>query len=184
MGESASVGSVRILVWVAEGTWPACVDAARALDGDVTLLHVVDEATAAAMSGPVGLLGRSGPADQDEFLLARAEEAVLDEAAARLGREADRELRRGRPEREVVAACAEVDLLVLARDGDRSRLGPRSLGHHTRFVVDHAPCRILLLWPERTPDLGTIPPRPTMIKLADQLTHACRYRFVPGGPAL
>lgn len=160
MGESASVGVVRILVWIAEGTWPACIDAARDLDGDVTLLHVVDVATAAAMSGPVGLLGRSGSADQGELLLARAEEEVLGEAAARLGREAGRELRRGRPEREVVAACADVDLLVLARDGDRSRLGPRSLGHHTRFVVDHAPCWILLVWPERTPDLGTIPPPP------------------------
>jgi hypothetical protein len=31
-------------------------------------------------------------------------------------------------------------LLIVARDGDRSRLGPKSLGHHTRFVVDHAPC--------------------------------------------
>jgi nucleotide-binding universal stress UspA family protein len=152
---------VRILVWVAEGTWPACVDAVRPLDGDVTLLHVVDVATAAALSAPVGLLGRSGSADQAEFLLARAETELLDAAAARLGRDAGREVRRGRPEREVVAASANVDLLVLARDGDRARLGPRSLGHHTRFVVDHAPCRILLVWPETTPGLGTLPPPPT-----------------------
>lgn len=147
-------------MWVSEGTWPACVDAVRPLDGDVTLLHVVDGATAAALSGQVGLLGRSGGAGQGEFLLAQAEQELLDAAAARLGREADREVRRGRPEREVVAACANVDLLVLARDGDRSRLGPRSLGHHTRFVVDHAPCQILLVWPETTPGLGTIPPPP------------------------
>lgn len=147
-------------MWVAEGTWPACVDAVRPLDGDVTLLHVVDVATAAALSAPVGLLGRSGSADQAEFLLARAETELLDAAAARLGRDAGREVRRGRPEREVVAACANVDLLVLARDGDRARLGPRSLGHHTRFVVDHAPCRILLVWPETTPGLGTLPPPP------------------------
>lgn len=147
-------------MWVAEGTWPACVDAARPLGGEVTLLHVVDVATAAALSAQVGLLGRSGNADQAEFLLARAETEVLDAAAARLGRPAGREVRRGRPEREVVAACANVDLLVLARDGDRGRLGPRSLGHHTRFVVDHAPCQILLVWPEATPGLGTLPPPP------------------------
>jgi nucleotide-binding universal stress UspA family protein len=151
---------VRILVWVSEGTWPACVDAVRPLGGDVTLLHVVDVATAAALSGPVGLLGRSGGADDGESLLAQAEREILGAAAARLGRDADQEVRRGRPEREVVAACANVDLLVLARDGDRSRLGPRSLGHHTRFVVDHAPCQILLVWPEKTPGLGTIPPPP------------------------
>jgi nucleotide-binding universal stress UspA family protein len=160
VGESASVGPVKILVWVAEGTWPACVDAVRTLEGDVTLVHVVDVATAAALSGSVGLLGRSGSADQAEFLLARAEKELLDAAAARLGRNADLQIRRGRPEREIVAACADVDLVVLARDGDRSRLGPRSLGHHTRFVVDHAPCQILLVWPEATPGLGTIPPPP------------------------
>ena len=69
-------------------------------------------------------------------------------------------LRRGRPERTVVSACAGADLLVLARDGDRARLGPRSLGHATRFAVDHAPCRVLLVWPEASPSLATIPPPP------------------------
>src|SRR5262245_50099814 len=34
----------------------------------------------------------------------------------------------GRPERAVVAASASADLLVLARDGDQARLGPKSLG--------------------------------------------------------
>jgi hypothetical protein len=90
-------------------------------------------------------------------LLARAQGELPDAAAARLGRNAAREVPRGRPEREVVAAGNEVDPLVLARDGNRSRLGPRSLRHHTRFVVDHAPCQIFLVWPERTPDLGTHP---------------------------
>jgi len=40
-----------------------------------------------------------------------------------------------------------MDLLVLARDGDRSRAGPASLGPGARFVVDHAPCQVLLVWP-------------------------------------
>jgi hypothetical protein len=39
-----------------------------------------------------------------------------------------------------------MDLLVLARDGDRSRPGPHSLGPAARFAVDHAPCRVLLVW--------------------------------------
>ncbi|HEX8929491.1 MAG TPA: universal stress protein, partial [Actinomycetota bacterium] len=43
---------------------------------------------------------------------------------------------------------------------DRSRLGPRSLGPATRFVVDHAPCQVLLLWPDEVPALGSIPPPP------------------------
>ncbi len=53
-----------------------------------------------------------------------------------------------------------MDILVLARDGDHERLGPRSLGPATRFVVDHAPCRVLLVWPDVAPALTTIPPPP------------------------
>lgn len=127
----------------------------------MTLPHVTDVGTAAAMSASVGLLGRAGSADQGEFLLAQAAERMLDAGCGAAGPEPGRALRRGRPEREVVAACADFDLLVLARDGDRGRLGPRSLGHHTRFVVDHAPCQILLVRPEATPGLGTLPPPPT-----------------------
>ena len=68
--------------------------------------------------------------------------------------------RRGRVEREVVAAADGAGLLILARDGDRARLGPKSLGRACRFVVDHAPCPVLLVWPEDAPGTGTIPPPP------------------------
>jgi nucleotide-binding universal stress UspA family protein len=149
---------VKILVWLAEGTWEACVDAARGFAGDVTLLHVLDVDTAAALSGPAALLGRAR-ADGESLLLA-AEEELLRDAAARLGRPAESIRTRGRPERAVVAASADFDVLVLARDGDLSRLGPRSLGHATRFVVDHTPCKIFLVWPEASPGLSTIPPPP------------------------
>ncbi len=53
-----------------------------------------------------------------------------------------------------------MDILVLARDGDRERLGPRSLGPTARFVIDHSPCRVLLIWPDDPPALTTIPPPP------------------------
>jgi hypothetical protein len=53
-----------------------------------------------------------------------------------------------------------MDLLVLARDGDHTRLGPQSLGPPARFVVDHAPCRVLLVWADAPPDVDTIPPPP------------------------
>ncbi|MYR60315.1 universal stress protein, partial [Streptomyces sp. SID625] len=68
--------------------------------------------------------------------------------------------RAGRVEREVVAAAEDADLLVLARDGERARLGPHSLGPAVRFAVDHAPCPVLLVWPEAAPDLTTLPPPP------------------------
>ena len=61
--------------------------------------------------------------------------------------------------REAIAARGAA-LLIVARDGDRSRLGPKSLGKATRFVVDHAPCPVLLVWPEPAPAVATIPPPP------------------------
>ncbi|KUL39140.1 hypothetical protein ADL15_10150 [Actinoplanes awajinensis subsp. mycoplanecinus] len=76
-----------------------------------------------------------------------AEEALMAAAGERLGRDAAPVFRRGRVEREVVEACAGMDLLVVARDGDVRRAGPKSLGPASRYVVDHAPCRVLLVWP-------------------------------------
>ena len=57
------------IVWVAEGTWPACVDAARQWvpDGDdVVLLHVAGGEVTAAHGALAGLLGRGcrGPGDR------------------------------------------------------------------------------------------------------------------------
>ncbi|MEV4704639.1 universal stress protein [Actinoplanes sp. NPDC049316] len=147
---------MKILVWLDEGTWEACIDAARDLPGDVTLLHVSDVDTEAALSGSAGLLGRVAGADP-AGLLAAAERRLLEAAAERLDRHAEIVTVRGRPEHEVLALCASADLLILARDGDRRRLGPRSLGHRTRFVVDHAPCQVLLVWPGSPPPLGSIP---------------------------
>lgn len=155
---------MRVVVWLTEGTWEACVDAAREVpDADVVLLHVLDPRTGDAVQGArAGLLGRGIAASGDAVgeVLDRAEDALFAAAGARLGRPAARESRRGRVEREVVAACTGAGLLVLARDGDHTRLGPRSLGHVTRFVVDHAPCRVLLVWPDEPPDLTTLPPPP------------------------
>ena len=34
----------------------------------------------------------------------------------------------------------------------------KSLGKTTRFVVDHAACPVLLVWPGSAPDVATIPP--------------------------
>lgn len=155
---------MKIVIWVTEGTWQACVDAARDLAaGEFVLLHVIDPDSIEAVAGPrAGLLGRAMPAADAavEETLAAAQRDLIDAAQARLGRPAQRLGRRGRAEREVVAACADAGLLVLARDGDRTRLGPRSLGHATRFVLDHAPCRVLLVWPDEPPDLATLPPPP------------------------
>lgn len=143
---------MKVTVWLAEGTWRACVDAVSALGDDleITLLHVTDDDVGDAMRFAYqGLLARHGhdPADTVDPVAGSAERALLDDAKARLGRECAVEPRHGHVEREVVAACAGADVLVCARDGERGHPGPKSLGHHTRFVVDHAPCTVLLVWP-------------------------------------
>jgi nucleotide-binding universal stress UspA family protein len=157
---------MRAVVWITERSWEACVDDAAALlpaDADVTLLcAVAADVEAVAAGGRAGLLGRRPPPHEEpsyERLSDQAAAALLADADERLGRPARTEVRRGRVEREVVAACDGADVLVLARDGER-KLGPSSLGRHRRFVVDHAPCRVLLVWPDEPPRADTMPPPP------------------------
>src|SRR5919197_2112568 len=161
---------MRVLVWLVEGTWQGCVDAAQPLlpaDAEITLLHVtpteVEEAAAGSLAGLLGR-GRPGPgrhpAERISALSEQAAAELLVAATARLGRGARRQAASGRVERVVVEAAKGADLLVAARDGDRSRLGPASLGPATRFVVDHAPCPVLLVWPDEAPAVESIPAPP------------------------
>ncbi|MFF1723665.1 universal stress protein [Streptomyces sviceus] len=157
-----------IVVWIAEGTWPACVDAARVHapeEADIALLHVTGQEVAGVAHGAfASLLGRGraqrDPGIQMEHLAADSARQLLQKAADRLDRPCTRIERTGRVEREVVAAAQGAGLLIVARDGDRSHLGPKSLGPTSRFVVDHAPCPVLLVWPEHAPGLSGIPPSP------------------------
>jgi nucleotide-binding universal stress UspA family protein len=142
-------GAVHAVVWIVEGTWEAAVDAVPP-DASVTLVHVAIDPEDIRRATRRGLLGRHPPPPPgpDPVSTASEEEqrALLGEAAARLGREARIEARRGRAEEEVIAALGDADLLVLARDGERDRPGPHSLRPPTRFVLDHAPCDVLLVW--------------------------------------
>ena len=159
---------MRVVAWIVEGTWPAVIDAVRThapADAEIELLHVADPGTSEVAHGAyAGLLGR-GHRDRDpgtrlEHLGANAAAELLEAAADRLGRPATRGERVGRSEREVVASADGADLLILARDGEQTRLGPKSLGHATRFIVDHSPCPVLLVWPASAPDVSTLPPPP------------------------
>jgi len=126
----------RALVWVTPTGWEACVDAARELGAEVTLLQVADEGPE-----PPGLLGRH----KHHRMPVAADDELLDAAAERLGRDAERLSLPGRPEHAVVEAAAGFDVLIVSRTNLRP--GPHSIGHATRFVVDHAPCSLLLVWP-------------------------------------
>ena len=154
---------MRVLAWIVEGTWEAAVDAAARLGGDeVTLLHVVTQETVDASAGALaGLLGRRRPEGMEAELAGIAEHAaraLLDAAAHRLGRDARARVVTGRAEEEVVLAARDADYLVVARDSRHP--GPKSLGKATRFVVDHAPCTVVLAWREGAPEGPPLPPHP------------------------
>jgi nucleotide-binding universal stress UspA family protein len=58
--------------------------------------------------------------------------------------------RQGRPEREIVNCAVEwhADLIVICSRSplsDGPPIGPKSVGHVARFVLDHAPCPVLLV---------------------------------------
>ncbi|MGI8589346.1 MAG: universal stress protein [Chloroflexia bacterium] len=101
--------------------------------------------------------GRVPPerAAQMESVEDQTAQEVIAEARAdllRLRPEADVQTRlaRGRPEHEIIRAAAELgsDLLVVGaryKAGPRPPSGPPSVGHVARFVLDHAPCDVLLL---------------------------------------
>jgi nucleotide-binding universal stress UspA family protein len=60
--------------------------------------------------------------------------------------------REGRPEQEIIQCATEwhADLIVICPRSPAfggPALGPKSVGHVARFVLDHAPCPVLLLRP-------------------------------------
>ena len=72
------------------------------------------------------------------------------EEAGRLGVAVSERLERGNPEHLIVEIAGETNaaLVVLcARESPQGhpRVGPPSVGHTARFVVDHSPTHVLLL---------------------------------------
>ena len=82
--------------------------------------------------------------------LASAQE-ILEEGSRLLG--GTEMLRRtGRPEREIVQTSLEwrADVVIICSRTDYEgvpHMGPKSVGHVARFVLDHAPCPVLLVRP-------------------------------------
>jgi nucleotide-binding universal stress UspA family protein len=119
-----------------------------------TLLYVTD-------SGPHGDIGlqrerflrphKPGPMRREQMREADESSAqdILEEGL-RYFPGADTLRREGRPEREIVNFAAEwnADLIVICPRSPQSGgpvLGPKSVGHVARFVLDHAPCAVLLV---------------------------------------
>ena len=143
---------MRVLVWIVEGTWKATVAAAQQLlpaDAQITLLHIAPaEAQAVAREAPQALLGRRHAQSTGvlQSIAAQVASELLADARALLGRDATLDAQRGRVGEAVVAAAQMMDVLVIARDCDHAAEGPHSLGPTARYVLDHAPCPVLLVW--------------------------------------
>jgi nucleotide-binding universal stress UspA family protein len=151
---------------------PALLPAATT---DLVLVHVVDlgprhewEHARERFVGraPLRPERRANLADaerqQGEAVLAWAEAAVRD--AGYRGPIAPH-LRAGHPERELVAAAASLGAgVIVLRARERAGpapAGPASVGHVARFVVDHAPCPVLLLRGEAGYAGSVLRPQPT-----------------------
>jgi nucleotide-binding universal stress UspA family protein len=122
----------------------------------IGLLYVTD-------TGPHGELERQRerfmrpphmpPGRQEQMRQAEAASAqdILDEGTVAFPG-AERIQRTGRPEREIVNCAAEwnADLILICPRttyDDKPSIGPKSVGHVARFVLDHAPCPVLLVRP-------------------------------------
>ncbi len=133
------------------------------VDRPLILLYVIDTRPSEELgyiarrlhSGTRALADREALiADADE----QTAEAVLTEAASdcvQLGyrRQAiTTQIKRGRPEQEIVHLAGQpelqIGLVVIGssyKRGPRPPIGPASVGHVARFVVDHSPCDVLML---------------------------------------
>lgn len=105
-------------------------------------------------------LRATGPLPGRREQMQQAEEATAQEILTEGGHYlpgAEQLWRIGRPEREIVNCAAEwaSNLLVIcsrARYNQRADIGPKSVGHVARFVLDHAPCPVLLVRPTSAPE--------------------------------
>ena len=93
---------------------------------------------------------RAQPIDQAEQAAGKAALEEARQEAERLGFQIQIEIQKGRPEQVIVQLAQQSGCQLIAiRSSEgaqgRPRLGPESVGHTARFVLDHAPCDVLLL---------------------------------------
>jgi nucleotide-binding universal stress UspA family protein len=130
---------------------------------DLHLLHVMDTGPRKTMQeylfGP-GQLHRTPPPERIKSLdaaeQAAAEAAVeearqaAEQAGFRVQTDIQTEIEPGKPEQIIVRAahlwgCQLIVIRASEGSEGRPKIGPQSVGHTARFVLDHAPCDVLLL---------------------------------------
>jgi nucleotide-binding universal stress UspA family protein len=125
---------------------------------ELVLLHVIDTGPRHDLKHLIGQLrhGPAGEQSREEELHAAEERAgtaaltETQEAARAAGFTEHTSLVWGRPEETILQTARQekVSLICIsAREGAEGHphIGPASVGHTARFVLDHAPCDVLLL---------------------------------------
>jgi nucleotide-binding universal stress UspA family protein len=154
---------MRILCAIGQHRGPELIRRLAAVAGrehELILLHVIDTGPRHEMEGllrrPGGLRRPPVPPEQNRQIDAAEEaagQAALDEAqveAKAAGFSVTTEIQRGRPGQSVVQAAREksCELVVIWNSEGahgRPQIGPESVGHSARFLLDHIPCDVLLL---------------------------------------
>jgi nucleotide-binding universal stress UspA family protein len=134
---------------------------------ELHLLHIIDTGPRRTFDEYLhrpGPLHHPPPPPSHEAQIDEAEQeagkAALEEAsqaAERAGFHIQTDIQRGKPEQIIVQSAYswQCELIAIqASEGTQGRphIGPESVGHTARFVLDHAPCDVLLLRGMERPD--------------------------------
>lgn len=123
---------------------------------DWTIVHVVDRQPEAefdrALAGLPGRRTLHGHAGDDRVhrsvdQLQRDVRADLEAWLTTRNRDAELAFLYGVPEQEIVDLAAELDVDIVVV-GARAEIGPHRFSRVSRFVVDHAPCSVLVIAPD------------------------------------
>jgi nucleotide-binding universal stress UspA family protein len=120
----------------------------------LTLLHVIDDEPRTEIGRLRERFFRRSPHqlphEKDILESEKSASKEILNAGVKWFGEAETIEREGRPGHEIVNVAAEwrADVVVIcarAQYGGRASIGPKSVGHVARFVLDHAPCPVLLV---------------------------------------
>jgi nucleotide-binding universal stress UspA family protein len=152
---------MRVLCPIGQRGGPELVQRlAEVLDkrAELLLLHVIDAGPRHDLKhlieglrhGPAAIPGRGEELSAAEETAGQTSLAETQAAAEAAGFSAQSRIAKGRPEEVIIQIAREESLPLIcisAREGAEGHphIGPASVGHTSRFVVDHAPCDVLLL---------------------------------------
>jgi nucleotide-binding universal stress UspA family protein len=125
---------------------------------ELLLLHVIDTGPRHDLKhlieglrhGPASIPGRGPELSAAEETAGQTSLAETQAAAEAAGFSAQSRSAKGRPEEVIMQVARDEAVLLIcisAREGAEGHphIGPASVGHTARFVLDHAPCDVLLL---------------------------------------